>query len=518
MNPLLAVLCRPAAGIRCGLAACLAVASLGGLLQPTAAQPPLTIPAEEFLPVEEPAPALAPAAVPAITPTPFNVHLIVAEEFLNCFVARSDVKPGEVDDVIMGAKVDGQQWTETRLRLDLRPSPDRMHALFVLEGHVQSQTVGRTDQGAVQTLGRQHFYALKDVFFDGQQFSTRHAGVHVRAQNVPVGASTPLDGTLFQGLGTRMALRMAERQRPQSEEIARNRIVEKLYPTFDREIDQQLADLNERLEQQVRGSMRQVNLLPTTQLARSNETHLHYAARFALPDSGPQPPIPTQPLSQPHGATVYLHECLLNGLLDRLRLNGRKVTDRELRNIGAEVRRSLGGLPFDAGTPALPVETEIEFDAEQPLAVRFTGSRMELELRATFRPAGQALLPELSITVPVQLQRQPNDDWRLVYGDIVIRSVTGEDLPVVAQNLIRQSLQADLPSISFPSRFDIPAWPENLPRLKLSELQAGDGWLIVGIDATGDGGGSPQPLAQPQPVFPPEPLPGIAVPIRGRRR
>ncbi|MDZ4688093.1 MAG: hypothetical protein SH850_23715 [Planctomycetaceae bacterium] len=477
---------------------------VAGLLTEVAAQPTLIVP--------QPDAASAPAA--SSGQTPFNLHVVASEELLNRFVARSRVEPGEVDDFLFGAKVDGQQWTATQLSLDLRPAGDRAHAAFILDGHVQSQTTGRTEQGAVHSIGRQQFYAVKDVFFDGAQLSTRHAAVHVRTENQNVGASTPLDGTLFEGLGSRIALKVAERNRPQTEEYARNRVVQRVYPSFDKEVDEQLADANDRLEESLRSPLRKAKLLPSAQLARSSDTHLHYAGRFVVGEDQ-NLVAPAVPLIGPHGLTMYVHESLLNGLLDRLNLQGRKTTDRELRDLVTQLRTAIRGGTDDRDAddrpePAVKLETEIEFDATQPLAVRFVGNRMELELRATFRPAGQALLPPLAITVPLRLERRPSDEWTLVYGDIDIRPMNGDEIPSLAKTLIRQAIQSDLPAVSFPATLTTDDWPADKPRLKVAELQSADGWLVVSLD-----GVEPAvPPSAPQPLA----LPGVATPVRARPR
>jgi hypothetical protein len=472
-------------------------------------------PAQSPTPIPEAAPTLPTPPASSTPKTPYNLHVVASESLLNRFVTRTTAEPGEVDDFVFGAKVDGRQWTTTQLSLDLRPSSDRAHAVFTLDGHVQSQTTGRTEQGAVHSLGQQQFHAVKDVFFDGLQLSTRHAGVFVRAQNQTIGASTPLDGTLFQELGTRIALKRAERNRPQAEEYARSRVVERVYPSFDKEIDQQLADANDRLDEQVRGSLRKGNLLPTSQLARSSDTHLHYAARMVVGE-GASLIAPAVPLVGPHELTVYLHESLLNGLLDRLNLRGRQTTDRELRDLGRQLRQALRG-GDDGDTPGedapglgIKLDTEIEFDGETPLAVRFADNRMELQLRATFRPAGQAFLPPLAITVPLKLELQPSQDWTLVWGEIDIQSTNGDEVPTVAKTLVRQAIESDLPQVSFPATLKTPNWPTDRPCLRVSALQATDGWLVISTDLD-------NPLRKPT-----EPMPigpgGVATPIRARPR
>ncbi|HUQ72797.1 MAG TPA: hypothetical protein VM165_24935, partial [Planctomycetaceae bacterium] len=152
-----------AMAIRSSTAAALIVVVVAGLLNEAAAQPTLIVP-------ERDTPS-TPLSVPSSSKTPFNLHVVASEELLNRFVSRSRVEPGEVDAFIFGAKVEGQQWTATQLSLDLRPGADRAHAAFILDGHVQSQTTGRTEQGAVHSIGRQQFHAVKDVYFDGAQLS-----------------------------------------------------------------------------------------------------------------------------------------------------------------------------------------------------------------------------------------------------------------------------------------------------------------------------------------------------------
>jgi hypothetical protein len=212
--------------------------------------------------------------------------------------------------------------------------------------------------------------------------------------------------------------------------------------------------------------------------------------------------------------TVYIHESLLNGLLDRLNLKGRKTTDRELRALGDQLRSAMRGRgddpEEDSSEQAVKLETEIEFDATEPLAVRFVGNQMELALRATFRPAGQALLPPLAVTIPLRLEMQPNHEWTLVYGEMDLRATNGEVLPSLAKTLIKQAIQADLPKVRFPAVVDFRDWPANKPRLRVAELQAADGWLVVSLDHDNPA----LPTQTPTPIIPP----GAAMPIKARPR
>ena len=76
--------------------------------------------------------------------------------------------------------------------------------------------------------------------------------------------------------------------------------------------------------------------------------------------------------------------------------------------------------------------------------------------------------------------------------------------------MIRQAIQSDLPTVSFPATLDTRNWPADKPRLKVAELQAADGWLVVSLD-----GVEPRlPAPVPMPTGPP----GVATPLKARPR
>lgn len=422
--------------------------------------------------------------------TPYNLHLVVTESALNRFVANQESEVDRIDDFVFGAKVDGEQFISRQLRLDLKPGFEQATAQFVLTGQIQSRTTGRTEQGAVHSLGYQEFVATKDVYFNGTEFSTRHATVMARSSNQPVGASTPLDGTFLARLGQKIALNRAEEQRPQTEAYARGKVADRVYPTFDGNVDRQLAMANQRLRDDLRTMLERARLLPTAQRTTTTEQHLHYAARFAQPAEAPPCPTPRTTLAGPHAASLYLHEELVNGLFDRFELAGKRTTDRELKTIFGRAREFLGGRD-DTAEPApssgfsLPgmgaLETAIEFDPVDPLRLRFRDNQGILEIRATVKPAGQSLLPPLRISVPLEFQNDL-DSWRLVRGPIDIEPTSGGTLPDVARTLIRQAIEGDFPTFRLPRELTLPGWPANQPRPQLTQIQAADGWLAVSVD------------------------------------
>ncbi len=408
------------------------------------------------------------------------LHLVCREDWLNRLLERVEVQPGVVNDTILGTKIEGQQQTTTRLRLDLTPSADRIAGTLVLLGESCSQTRGFSDQATLYLRGTQHFQAQKDILFDGLQLSTRSATVTVRAQNEYLGASTGLDGTPLQPLASGFVIRMAERRRNQSEEIARNKVADKVYPRFNGEIDQQLARANEALESQVRSRLKTLNLMPVEQLCRSTDQELHYAARFVERDQEAEVLPPASPLLGSHGARLFVHATLLNQLLDRLPLAGQTMSDRQLKKL------------LDPSGPSTPggvsgFETQIDFDQRRPLSVVLDNDELILQLRARFRPAGQSLLPPLLISIPYRVVRdEAARDWGLRPGQpgIAAQSTGGSanTLPPAAESLLRQAISVSLREIPIPVELGGSSWPTDRPKPLLAAVRMQDGWLAVGVD------------------------------------
>lgn len=229
------------------------------------------------VPMQVPLPAQESIEIP---PPIGNLRIMVSENFLNRVIARDETKPGEVRDFILGAQVSGRQVTATRVRLDVLPAANQARGTLVLTGTTQAETTGVTPQAMVDVASQQEFSAVKEIYFDGLKFSTRHAVVHVRAKNQTLGAKTPLTGTLLGGIANRIAYREAERRRPQAEAVARDRVAERVYPEFDNAIDQQLANANDQLEGTVRRLMKTANLMPRIQQVSSTNNAISYCTSW----------------------------------------------------------------------------------------------------------------------------------------------------------------------------------------------------------------------------------------------
>ena len=431
------------------------------------------------------------APSPEIPPAPVgNLRLTVSENFLNRLIARDETKPGEVRDFILGAQVSGRQTTATRVRLDLVPSANNARGALVLNGTTQSETTGVTPQAMVDVASQQEFVAVKEIFFDGMKFSTRHAVVHVRAKNQTLGATTPLTGTLFGGIANRIAYREAERRRPQAEAVARDRVAERVFPEFDNTIDKQLATANDQLEGTVRRLMKSANLMPITQQVSTTQTSLSYSAQFATEVPATSSDAVDRQINPDTGLNLLIHESLLNAFVSRSGLKGFKTTDREIKAIMAPYEYKPTGDELSSAEPpvGLPgmdsIVTDIEFDEENPLTIRVEKNSTLVILRAKFKPAGQEVLPALELTIPYNTELI-GDKIVVSPGKVRVISLDSPDssaTPSLAMKLVSQGIEANLSKLAVDRALPASLWPAagSVPRVE--RIISQDGWAAITVD------------------------------------
>lgn len=418
-----------------------------------------------------------------------NLRVSVSEAFVNRIVARNEHKPGEVHDFILGAQVSGHQTTETRLRFDVLPNAEKIRAALILDGLTQSQTTGVTPQAMVDVASQQQFMATKELYFDGMSVSTRHAIVHVRANNQTLGAKTPLSGTLFGGIADRIAYREAERRKTEAEAIAREKVAERVYPEFDSQIDKQLALANDQLENTVRKGLRLAGLMPTQQQAFSTDTYLQYSAQIAEEMPSTQPTSLDAAINREEGVNLLVHESFLKIVAARANLKGLKTTDKELKASLApyEVKPEAGESTDDAANtpPGMGnFVTDIEFDAEDPLTIRLEQNIANVTIRAKFKPAGQDFLPPLALTISYKADIV-GEKIVVTPTDVQVKVANREDSnesPGIGFSVLSQAIKASISKLAFDRALPAHLWTFGGACPRVTGIRSDDGWAAISIN------------------------------------
>ncbi len=472
------------------------------------------------------------ARVEHFEPTPVQavagcapLQISLSEGLLNRLLTdeRSEIAP--VRDVIARADVTGRQLTSTRVVVDLKPSSDDAEMHLVLTGAVHSNTVGRTSQAAVNTLGRHDVLAVKPVMFDGYQITTKRPQVWVDVHNEHVAAATAFDGTLFGGMARSVALNTANKQRKQVDAETAEHLAAQLGPQFNRQADRQFAQFNREWRDGLRSQFG--DLWPQRLTARSTDSELVLSAAWAeAPEMSWQKVGRTNSSNQQvfnsDTVTVWLHESVLNAWLRKLDLNGKTMTESQLREVLESFVAKLGGrvLPSDKKLAVQPLPGTaplIRLGNKDPLRVTIAGGELRLIVHAGIEVAGQTVLAQDEITLPWSSNLE-RGEWRLTPGQLLFaKADTGVSLVGMVETMARTQLAAAIPVVTFPEAFPLPRISPNqrLSELRLAKADASDGWLtfLLAVDAAASPVREPQ-LRQPVPEeyvpveqFRSEPLP-----------
>jgi hypothetical protein len=414
----------------------------------------------------------------------YNLRLVASETFLSKLMSDARTEAGGVRDFILGANVGGYQTTSTNVGVNLKPSPNSARFDITLNGVVQSTTTGVTSEATVNTSGYHTFYATKDVNFDGEKFFTAPALIGVRPNNTTTGISTRYSGSfLFGGMADRIAAGEVASRRPQAEAIAAQRVRERVLPRFNEEVDTAMSNAGVKLEKELFAGLKKVGLFPDSKTYQTTETDLRLSSRLMeAGEIGGNVP-PANFLTATTGATILLHESLLNNSIDRMGFAGKTFTEEEFRKeiekfLSTALGRPITLKPKPKAEGEAPNANSFVFAKEDPVRIRASSGVLTLVLRTGFKSADREEIPVSEITVPLNFQVS-GPSINVTRGTIAVADVEG-DLGIATKGVIRKKIQDALPDRTVESKFQIEG-PKKSVSAFVTKIAVVDGWVIVDV-------------------------------------
>ncbi|RMG33110.1 MAG: hypothetical protein D6725_16355 [Planctomycetota bacterium] len=415
----------------------------------------------------------------------YNFRAEITERLLNRFIEQKRVDEGPVDDVILGAKVDGTQVTESRVSADVRPSNDGARVELVLSGITRSDTQGVTDRATVYTLGNHRFEARKAIRFDGLRFHVADATIEVWPHNTTVGASTQYDGTLIGGIARRIAIREAERRRPASEAEAAIRVERRVLPPFDREANQTFAKYNKTFGDRFIPRLKRNGLFPSAYRYYSTEDEVRVRLRL-MGDEELAGDVPLVPLHTDRGVRISMHETMLNNAVRRMGLEGQRISETDLFKELEKNLSDLFGRPIRLSEvqPASDEPAEFLFDTVDPIRIRIEDGEIRLIIRSGLKPApDKETIPTQVIEVPIRIAIE-GDKLVLTRGTVKVAPVEkpkSNFVQIARAGVVRKKIQDALPERKLDRSFSVKRDDGKSVTLSVSDIFAHDGWLTLTI-------------------------------------
>lgn len=418
----------------------------------------------------------------------YNLRVIASETFLSKVAAESHNETGPVRDFILGANVSGTQTTNTTIGIDVMPSNRNIAFALTLSGVSQTSTAGVTDQATVFTSGYHQFWAKKPVAFDGDKFMTGPATIEVAANNTTTGARTGASGVpLLGGIIDNYAVGKAREKRPESEAIAAQRLRDKVLPRLNEEADAKFATYSQKLDAEFIKKLKENNLFPSARSFRSTDTDIYASTRLMQTGeiSGDATRLPALSAT---GASVHMHETLLNNAIDRMNLGGRKFTEEELAKEILNGLSVLFGREFKIGEKKpegdKPDSTKFVLPAKDAFRVRFENGQVILVIRTGLEPEGSEAVPTQEITVPIAVSLEAGK-VKLEAGQVTVTPVEAVANPLTQRArsaVVTSKIQKSLPTRTVSGAFDLKHDDGSVAQIAIRQLKANGGWLSIVLE------------------------------------
>lgn len=406
----------------------------------------------------------------------YNVRASVGEGLFKEVVQECRIEGRPVRDCFMGTRLVGDSTTTSQIGFNLVPNSRQAEFEIEVDGEVRSRTTGYNAKATLFSTGRHYFKARKRVRFDGYRFNSQPASISVNANNNTYAARTKYSKIPILGkIANKIAVKEAAKRRPKSEAFARRRVGENVLPEFNAEVDDQLAEQNVELANEVRPRFEEVGLQPETLALSSTSSMLLASARMMNGDelAGTAPLDLAAPLN---GAILQLHESALNNGIDRIGLAGQSLTETELRQKIADFASSVAGKTVEIDPPAEEDGNKFVFAKKDPIRVQFENGSLVVTLKTGLKRPGEEDLPEQEVTIVLNYSVE-GDVLKVTRDTVKVSAKQGIATAAVLRSRIQKSIpeERDREAVLELEQED----SSETTKLSIDSIDMLDGWLVL---------------------------------------
>lgn len=404
-----------------------------------------------------------------------NVRLVISDTLLTRLLPPGDAKDEYVREEILGIPTAGQAHRTTDLAVRLIPDPKRLRFMVEARGLVYAKTSTRST-GATVWAGMNSTYQIQKPFemtLQGLRTDPTEADAqtrtHLRGIETPL-SGVPLLGSMLDGF---VRQQYRERRRDAEREL-RKKVILKAVREMETEVDQRVADANERLRQNVLIPLERLQMNPAVAEMQTTKDRLTLRLRLAadhqLAAHTPRPRAPADSL-----ASLQIHESVLNNVFNQLDLNGRTFSQAELyRWVTGRLNRPANTIPEN-----LRDDVYLTFAPNDSFRVRAKDGQLEINLTlAELRAEGTSYR---DFTVRVYYRPDEEGGRGELVRDGVVQLI-GKSITLRGQVALRGIFSKTFPR---ERRFSLlPARFNDDPRLadiRVTQMTLTDGWLGVAL-------------------------------------
>ncbi len=416
----------------------------------------------------------------------YNMRVVASEGLLSRVLSDNRNESSWINQCVMGARINGSQCTNTSVNVDLRPSGESALIALTVNGTVQSNTTGVTNQATVFASGNHQFHAEKNVFFDGRTFSSTQASVGVNANTNIYSARArqswiPILGRIADGI----ALDVAQGKAGEANAYTADQIRNEVGPRLDKEAQSKFDKANLELETRVWGPLREQGMYPDAMQWSSTDSDALIRTRLMDTDElGGANPAPNISIPS-NGVLIQAHESLMSNFADRFEFAGKTMKESEVRATLRERLTKLLGQSVDIPEPVVPEgeqpqDNTLVFDAVDPVRFQVEGGQVKFVMRAGLKPENGEEIPTQIITVPLTF-RVEGSQIVMERGNVGVKPIAPPEnvgLQVTRARIMIQNIQRAIPSKTLKAEFDREI-EGKMVHLSVIGIDARDGWISI---------------------------------------
>jgi hypothetical protein len=404
-----------------------------------------------------------------------NLRMVISDDLLQRMMPKQDPRHQRIRQVVMGMEARGNTTTTSNLKIEFVPDEHRLRFVMQVTGMIHARAASEAGIVTIHTRADSDYVVLKNFEFTlaGLQAEPAMADAHTRSRLRGVDSPlepVPLLGSALEGYVRdrfRNSKRAAERE-------LRRTIMTKVIEQVEKETDTQIVDANERLNENLLGPLRGLDLEPSVAALQTTKDRMTIRLRLAGDDqlaaNTPRPRAPADSL-----ASIQLHESALNNILSRLELDGREFSQAELNHwVAKKLNRK-----FDQVDDNLRDDVFLKFAPHDAVRARALEGRVELTLSlAELRAEGSRFR---NFVVRVYYRPDEASTSGELARDGVVQLI-GQGLGPKAQIALRgvfsKTFSKDRRFRLLPARF---AKEDQLSDVGITQMVIQDGWLGMGI-------------------------------------
>ena len=308
-----------------------------------------------------------------------NFRFSVSGRLLNRMIPQLPAVAEPVSETIQGAQVSGNTQIYNNLRIALQPSPDKLSLRLESSGHVQADTVARTNTFRVANKGNAEFQVFQNLSIGPEGINSLEPPYSLSSANQDVvGLQSKLDNLPLLGwMARKLAANKLRDDAPKTTHLFKEKVRVSAESRMQQEVQKSVAKLRHYTYSNLFEPLVKMELEPQAVQMSTSSEQLMMRYRIAGPDqmaaNSARPRDSGQSL-----ISFQLHQSAVNNAIARVGLKGNTFTLDELSKHLNEVL----GLPLARAGASQSSDqyAEIGFAPLAPIQLEFVDDRFRITL------------------------------------------------------------------------------------------------------------------------------------------